>query len=282
MRRVIRIAEPEFIITPLLQVPPASRGEPSRAPTRFPLLAGGTLRRGSSLSLIFANYGCAIGISSVHPPQPSPHAGREPWVKGTTVRRGVALTPCVPPGKGTTVRHEVFEAGAVFPSASLNGQARWTALTPFVPLSRRAGEGDYGVRKRSFRPHAEANASALQAGPRAAPLAHSVGEGLGVRAKKARLFPTQRTQVLYPYQLCPHLPLAGEGQSRAHRRAPLHPSPTKWERGGGEGKKWVHPAHSALKRCTLISLQKGGTTAARHSNILPMEVNHETQRLHAD
>jgi hypothetical protein len=60
--RIIPIAEPEFIITPLLQVPPASRGEPCRAPTRFPLLAGGTLRRGSLLSLIFANYGCAIGI----------------------------------------------------------------------------------------------------------------------------------------------------------------------------------------------------------------------------
>ena len=32
------------------------------------------------------------------------------------------------------------------------------------------------------------------------PLSHRVGEGLGMRAKKARLFPTQRTQVLYPYQ----------------------------------------------------------------------------------
>jgi hypothetical protein len=27
----------------------------------------------------------------------------------------------------------------------------FVALTPFVPLSRGAGEGDYGVRKRSFR-----------------------------------------------------------------------------------------------------------------------------------
>ena len=36
--------------------------------------------------------------------------------------------------------------------------------------------------------HAEANASALQTGQRAAPLSHAVGEGLGVRAKKrARL-----------------------------------------------------------------------------------------------
>ena len=54
--------------------------------------------------------------------------------------------------KGTTVRHEVFEAGAIFSSASVNGWARLVALTPFVPISREAGEGDYGVRKRSFRP----------------------------------------------------------------------------------------------------------------------------------
>jgi len=91
--------------------------------------------------------------------------------------------------------------------------------------------------------HAEANASALQTGQRAAPLSHDVGEGLGVRAEsgrtlptanpsdvplsaparrergimecgseasahaeanasalQTRLFPMQRTQVLYPYQ----------------------------------------------------------------------------------
>jgi hypothetical protein len=33
--------------------------------------------------------------------------------------------------------------------------------------------------------HAEADASALQTCPRAAPLSHDVGEGLGVRAKNA-------------------------------------------------------------------------------------------------
>jgi hypothetical protein len=37
-------------LTPLLQVPPATRGEPSQA--RFPLHAGGTLRRGSSIAII--------------------------------------------------------------------------------------------------------------------------------------------------------------------------------------------------------------------------------------
>jgi len=59
---LIPITEPEFIIAPLLQVPPASRGEPSRAPVRFPLLAGGTLRRGFSFIRAFTNSGCAIGI----------------------------------------------------------------------------------------------------------------------------------------------------------------------------------------------------------------------------
>ena len=59
---LIPITEPEFIIAPLLQVPPASRGEPSRASTRFPLLAGGTLRRGFSFIRAFTNSGCAIGI----------------------------------------------------------------------------------------------------------------------------------------------------------------------------------------------------------------------------
>jgi hypothetical protein len=76
-------------------------------------------------------------------------------------------------GKGTTVRHEVFEAGAIFPSASVNRQVRCIALTPFVPLSRLRERGN-----------------ALQGAPPCAPtpLSHAVGEGLGVRAKKrARL-----------------------------------------------------------------------------------------------
>ena len=43
--------------------------------------------------------------------------------------------------KGTTVRREVFEAGAIFPSASVSRQARCIALTPFVPLSPPCGRG---------------------------------------------------------------------------------------------------------------------------------------------
>jgi hypothetical protein len=44
--------------------------------------------------------------------------------------------------KGTTAWHGISAAGAVFPSASVNGQARCIALTPFVPLSREAGEAE--------------------------------------------------------------------------------------------------------------------------------------------
>jgi hypothetical protein len=53
--------------TPLsLQVAHASQGEPRRTPTRFPLLAGGTLRRGRQL-LFFVNSGSAIGITTPLP-----------------------------------------------------------------------------------------------------------------------------------------------------------------------------------------------------------------------
>ena len=50
-----------------LQLPPSLRFPPlregNRAWVRFPLLAGGTLRRGLSGILVFVNFGCAIGIS---------------------------------------------------------------------------------------------------------------------------------------------------------------------------------------------------------------------------
>ena len=49
-----------------LQLPPSCRFPPlregNRARVRFPLLAGGTLRRGSSIALVFVNSGSAIGI----------------------------------------------------------------------------------------------------------------------------------------------------------------------------------------------------------------------------
>ena len=57
------------------------------------------------------------------------------------------------PDKGTTVRHRISATGAVFPSASVNGQACLVALTPFVPLSREAGEGERAAGRTAVRPY---------------------------------------------------------------------------------------------------------------------------------
>jgi hypothetical protein len=98
---------------------------------------------------------------------------RAPLHPRPRIARHFLKTPSVRSDKGTTVRHEVFEAGAIFPSASVNRQVRCIALTPFVPLSR-------------LRERGNALQGALPRAP--TPLSHSVGEGLGVRAKKrARL-----------------------------------------------------------------------------------------------
>jgi hypothetical protein len=52
-----------------LQLPPSCRFPPlregNRARVRFPLLAGGTLRRGSSIALVFVNCVPAIGITQL-------------------------------------------------------------------------------------------------------------------------------------------------------------------------------------------------------------------------
>ena len=130
------------------------------------------------------------------------------------------LTPCA--DKGTSVRHRIAAAGAIFPSGCVGRQARRVALTPCVPLSRGAGEGDCEVRKRSFRtPNRSARGSPL---PRC-------GRGAGGEGEKARLFPTQRTQVLYPYQhpLCPPFPQGGRGGTRGS------PLPRSGRGAGGEG-----------------------------------------------
>ena len=119
-----------------------------------------------------------------------------------------------------------------------SGRGR-TAVRPYTPSPAR-GEGDYGVRKRSFRP-AEADASALQRVGRAAPLAHSVGEGLGVRVKK-RAHPAHNE-----LKRCTLIRRArgtmecGSGASAYAEAALQHskglgarlPSPTPWERGWG-------------------------------------------------
>jgi len=132
-------------------------------------------------------------------------------------------------GKGTTVRHEVFEAGAIFSRASVNRQARRVALTPFVPLSREAGEGDLECGSEASA-YAEANASALQTGQRAAPLSHAVGEGLGVRAESGRTLHTANPRSVPLSALSPS-PAAAEGERTAT------PLPRCGRGAGGEGEK---------------------------------------------
>ena len=64
---LIPTAQSKFTIAPLLQVPPASRGEPSGARVRFPLLAGGTCRRGFGTHPPTNARGTERGAGSVPP-----------------------------------------------------------------------------------------------------------------------------------------------------------------------------------------------------------------------
>jgi hypothetical protein len=85
-------------------------------------------------------------------------------------------TPTPTPDKGTTAWHRISAAGAVFPSASVNGQARCIALTPFVPLSREAGEGERAAGRtaaRSYTPLPQRGRGAGGEGKKWAPPAHS-------------------------------------------------------------------------------------------------------------
>jgi hypothetical protein len=166
-------------------------------------------------------------------------------------------TPSLRSGKGTTVRHEVFEAGAIFPSASANRQLRCIALTPFVPLSRRRERGN-----------------ALQGAPPCAPtpLSHTVGEGLGVRAKKrARLAHSELKRcTLISFVPLSRLRERGNALQGAPPCAPTPLSHTVGEGLGVRAKKRARLAHSELKRCTLISslrfpLRAGGTEPVRGS-----------------
>jgi hypothetical protein len=62
MRYTYTTRTQKFIICPLGS-PREARGTEGGAWVRFPLLAGGTLRRGLSGILVFVNFGCAIGMS---------------------------------------------------------------------------------------------------------------------------------------------------------------------------------------------------------------------------
>jgi hypothetical protein len=77
---------------------------------------------------------------------------------------------------------------AIFPCVHANSQARLFALTPLSPSPARRERGIMECGSEASA-HAEADASALQTGQRAAPLSHLVGEGLGVRAKKSASVP---------------------------------------------------------------------------------------------
>ena len=85
-------------------------------------------------------------------------------------------TPCPLPDKGTTAWHGISAAGAVFPSASVNGQARCIALTPFVPLSRLAGEGERAAGRtaaRSYTPLPQRGRGAGGEGENSASVPHA-------------------------------------------------------------------------------------------------------------
>jgi hypothetical protein len=63
LKVLIPIVRPKFIICPPpLGSPRFARGTARGAPVRFPLLAGGTLRRGFSFIRTFVNSGSTIGI----------------------------------------------------------------------------------------------------------------------------------------------------------------------------------------------------------------------------
>ena len=119
-----------FTLPPSCRFPPLREG--NRAGVRFPLPAGGTLRRGLQL-LFFVNFSLAIGI-----------------------RRGVGAhggAPCCafPPQGG---RRGLWSAEAPLPS---NAEASASALQTgqrTAPLSHAVGEGlgvreDYRLRRRS-------------------------------------------------------------------------------------------------------------------------------------
>jgi hypothetical protein len=152
----------------------------------------------------------------------------------------VCFSTCPPPNpdKGTSVRHRIAAARAIFPSASVNWQVRCIALTPFVPLSRLRERGN-----------------ALQGAPPCAPtpLSHSVGEGLGVRAKKRALPANSEPKRC---ALTPFVPLSRlrERGNALQGAPPCAPTPLSHSVGEGLGvraKKRARLAHSELKRCAL-------------------------------
>ena len=120
MRDIVPMACSEFISAPLLEVPPASRGEPSvgsvsaasrgeprkslvipasrgepnRASVRFPLLAGGTLRRGLSVVCI-ALLLCG-GLPAQQPTAPSVRLKDIAQIRGVRCAGNAGVPPAIP------------------------------------------------------------------------------------------------------------------------------------------------------------------------------------------
>ena len=130
--------------TPSLRFPLRAGGTD---PSRFPSRSGGNLTEGGKSRTLTTRLVSAFALVFQHAPLPT-----------SPVDGGGAVAPSPRAGRvGVLVRvqrfGEVFEAGAVFPSASVNGQACCIALTPFVPLCRGAGEGERAAGRTAVRPY---------------------------------------------------------------------------------------------------------------------------------
>ena len=145
--------------------------------------------------------------------------------------------------KGTTVRYEVFEAGAVFPSASVNRQALRVALTPCVPLSRLAGEGDKGGEGNTARPPVHAHAGKIA--PASVILCRT-----DVPLSALSPSPARR---------------AREGRTAVRPYTPLPPC----GRGAGvRATKNAHPLHAANSTDVPLSASRRGSSISLASNFL--------------
>ena len=129
-------------------------------------------------------------------------------------------------------------------------------MLPSPPLSPSPVRRERGIMEcgSEASAHAEANASALQTGQRAAPLSHAVGEGLGVRAESGRTLHTVNPSDV-PFSGADRVSYCQNGmlnkrttdyQMHAHT---LNYAPTR-SRPRGENRPCL--SDSVPNRCTLI------------------------------
>ena len=162
-------------------ITPASRGEPSRAPVRFPPLAGGTLRRGLATTacceLWFGDWQVPVHRDLNIAPTPTLPAGGEGAAapplftgevradKGTSLgftvcraRPPSALTPSPSPTSWErgAARGHVWSA-----EASASAWAEASLPHSIIPLARLAGEGDKGGEGNTARPPVHAHAGKI-------------------------------------------------------------------------------------------------------------------------